>query len=118
LSDTVKQPCRFFCASVSGGAVVQRKQKTGDHTKMKKTAKQKTATLPATLTEAVRQKYHVGNGLPGALKLHPAREYLGGLSVPTMHRLIQRGLLRPCRSLRHLLFSREELDRFIHDGMS
>jgi hypothetical protein len=30
---------------------------------------------------------------PGALKLKPAAEYLGGLSIPTMHRLIKRGLL-------------------------
>jgi hypothetical protein len=52
----------------------------------------------------------------GALKLKPAAEYLGGLSIPTMHRLIQRGLLRPNRSLRHLIFSHEELDRFLRAG--
>jgi hypothetical protein len=28
--------------------------------------------------------------------------YLGGLSVPTMHRLISRGLLKPNHALRHL----------------
>jgi hypothetical protein len=55
---------------------------------------------------------------PGALKLHDARQYLGGLSVPTMHRLIQRGLLKPNRSLRHLLFPVAELDRFLRDGMT
>jgi excisionase family DNA binding protein len=49
----------------------------------------------------------------GALKLKPAAQYLGGLSVPTMHRLIQRGLLRPCRATRHLLFPKKELDRFL-----
>jgi len=49
----------------------------------------------------------------GALKLKEARDYLGGLSVPTMHRLVRRGLLRPNRSLRHLLFTRSELDRFL-----
>ena len=54
---------------------------------------------------------------PGALKLKEACQYLGGLSVPTMHRLICRGLLRPNRALRHLLFSREELDRFLREGM-
>ena len=54
----------------------------------------------------------------GALKLHEAREYLGGLSVPSVHRLIKRGLLHPNRALRHLLFSKAELDRFIRDGMS
>jgi hypothetical protein len=53
----------------------------------------------------------------GALKLKPAAQYLGGLSVPTMHRLIKRGLLRPNRALRHLLFPREELNRFSREGM-
>ena len=52
----------------------------------------------------------------GALKLKEARRYLGGLSIPTMHRLMKRGLLRPNRALRHLLFSREELDRFLRDN--
>jgi Helix-turn-helix domain len=54
----------------------------------------------------------------GALKLKPAAAYLGNLSVPTMHRLIKRGLLRPNRSTRHLLFPVSELDRFLKDGMS
>ena len=54
----------------------------------------------------------------GALKLKEARQYLGGLSTPTIHRLVKRGLLRPNRALRHLLFSREELDRFLREGMT
>jgi hypothetical protein len=54
----------------------------------------------------------------GGFKLKPAAAYLGGLSVPTMHRLIARGLLRPNRSLRHLLFSKTELDRFLREGMA
>jgi hypothetical protein len=54
----------------------------------------------------------------GALKLKEARQYLGGLSTPTIHRLMKRGLLRPNRALRHLLFTREELDRFLREGMS
>ena len=54
----------------------------------------------------------------GGLKLKPAAAYLGGLSVPTMHRLIARGLLRPNRSLRHLLFPKTELDRFLREGMA
>jgi len=54
----------------------------------------------------------------GALKLREARQYLGGLSVPTMHRLIKRGLLRPNRSTRHLLFPVSELDRFLRDGIT
>ena len=54
----------------------------------------------------------------GGFKLKPAAAYLGGLSVPTIHRLITRGLLRPNRSLRHLLFAKSELDRFLREGMS
>jgi hypothetical protein len=53
-----------------------------------------------------------------ALKLRDARVYLGGISVPTGHRLIKRGLLRPNRSTRHLLFPIRELDRFLKDGMT
>jgi hypothetical protein len=52
----------------------------------------------------------------GGLKLKEARHYLGGLSTPTIHRLIKRGLLKPNRCLRHLLFSVEELDRFLRSG--
>jgi hypothetical protein len=54
----------------------------------------------------------------GGLKLKAAAVYLGGLSIPTMHRLMKRGLLHPNRALRLLLFSREELDRFLREGMS
>lgn len=54
--------------------------------------------------------------LSGALKLKPAADYLGGLSIPTMHRLVQRGLLKPNRSLRHLIFPIAELDRFLCEG--
>jgi DNA-binding transcriptional MerR regulator len=54
----------------------------------------------------------------GAMKSRAAREFLGGISTPTLHRLIKRGLLRPNRSTRHLLFTREELDRFLRDGMT
>lgn len=54
----------------------------------------------------------------GALKLKDARQYLGGISVPTMHRLIREGQLRPCRTLRHYLFSIEELSRFLREGQT
>jgi hypothetical protein len=54
----------------------------------------------------------------GGLKLKPAAIYLGGLSVPTMHRLIKRGLLKPNRATRHLLFPLSELERFLKDGMT
>jgi predicted DNA-binding transcriptional regulator AlpA len=70
------------------------------------------------LAELARRR---GQELPptnGALKLKEARAYLGNLSKPTMYRLIKRGLLKPNRSTRYLLFARTELDRFIRDGMS
>jgi DNA-binding transcriptional MerR regulator len=50
--------------------------------------------------------------------MREAREYLGGLSVPTIHRLVKRGLLRPNRATRHLIFLRSDLDRFLRDGMT
>ncbi len=49
----------------------------------------------------------------GALKLRDAAEYLGGVSIITVRRLIKRGLIKPNRALRHLLIPIEELDRFI-----
>jgi hypothetical protein len=52
----------------------------------------------------------------GGLKLKPAADYLGGLSIPTMHRLIRRGLLTPNRSLRHLIIPVTELERFLRQG--
>jgi hypothetical protein len=66
--------------------------------------------------QGARQTFTAASTQPeivGGLKLKPAAAYLGGLSVPTMHRLIARGLLKPNRCLRHLLFSIEELDRFL-----
>jgi hypothetical protein len=55
---------------------------------------------------------------PAAFHLEAARHFLGGLSTYTMHRLIERGLLRPNRSTRHIIFSRRELLRFLEEGMS
>ena len=52
---------------------------------------------------------------PAGFKLRAAAQYLGGLSVPTMHRLMKRGKLKPNRVLRHLIFSKEDLDRFLAD---
>ena len=70
--------------------------------------------MPNTKSAKTKQRDDANNLAPvGALKLTQARQYLGGLSVPTMHRLIQRGLLRPNRALRHLLFPIEELNRFL-----
>jgi len=52
----------------------------------------------------------------GALKLKDAAKYLGGVSVITVRRLIDRGLIKPNRSLRHLLIPISELDRFLAEG--
>ena len=48
-----------------------------------------------------------------ALKLKDAAKYIGGVSDITMRRLIDRGLIKPNRSLRHLLIPIAELDRFL-----
>jgi len=52
----------------------------------------------------------------GALKIKDAAQYLGGVSTVTIHRLIRRGLLKPNRSLRHLLIPLTELNRFLEAG--
>ena len=36
-----------------------------------------------------------------------------GVSVPSVRRLIERGLLRPSRALRHLRISAAEVERFL-----
>jgi len=48
----------------------------------------------------------------GALKLKPAADYLS-VSPITVRRLVDRGLLKPNRATRHLLFPVSELDRFL-----
>jgi len=48
----------------------------------------------------------------GALKLKGTARYLS-VSPVTVRRLVERGLLRPNRSTRHLLFPLRELDRFL-----
>ena len=40
--------------------------------------------------------------------------YLGVTTV-TIDRLTKRGLLRPSRALRHPIFSRDDLDRFLRE---
>jgi excisionase family DNA binding protein len=55
---------------------------------------------------------------PAALKARQAGQFLGGLSVPTIHRMVKRGVLNPVRTGRHLLFPVSELNRFLHDGMT
>jgi len=48
----------------------------------------------------------------GALKLKPAADYLS-VSPVTARRLIKRGLIKPIRSIRHILISVNELNRFL-----
>jgi hypothetical protein len=50
---------------------------------------------------------------PGGLKLKDAATYLGGISTLSLRRLIERGLIKPNRTLRHIIISRAELDRFL-----
>jgi excisionase family DNA binding protein len=52
----------------------------------------------------------------GALKIKEAARYLGGISTVTVRRLIARGLIKPNRTLRHILIPVSELDRFIRTG--
>ena len=53
----------------------------------------------------------------GALKLRQACKYLGGIHPATLRRAIERGLIRPNRKLRHLLFPVDELNRFLEEGI-
>jgi excisionase family DNA binding protein len=50
----------------------------------------------------------------GAFKHKEAAKYLS-VSTWTLMRLVQRGLIRANRSLRHYLYSKEELDRFLRE---
>jgi hypothetical protein len=53
----------------------------------------------------------------GALKLKDAARYLS-ISEVSLYRLVDRGLIRPNRMLRHLLFPISELNRVIEEGMT
>lgn len=55
---------------------------------------------------------------PGIPRLAFSREEAAaalGVSVPTLDRLVQRGLLRPSRALRRPLFSLPEIERFLRE---
>ena len=52
----------------------------------------------------------------GALTLKEAAIYLS-VSPPTIHRLMQRGLIRSNRMTRHHLFPVSELDRALRDNL-
>ena len=38
-----------------------------------------------------------------------------GISMPTLDRLVKRGLIKPSRALRRPLFSRRQLERFLEE---
>ena len=50
--------------------------------------------------------------LIGGLKLKPAARFIG-VSEITLRRLVERGLVRPNRCTRHLIFDIRELQRFL-----
>lgn len=56
----------------------------------------------------------IAKGGVGALKLKEAAKYLS-VSPISVRRLIQRGLIKPNRSLRHILIPVAELDRFLRE---
>jgi excisionase family DNA binding protein len=56
----------------------------------------------------------VNQQLVGALKLRGAAKFLS-VSPVTVRRLVERGLLRPNRTTRHLLFPLRELERFLSE---
>jgi excisionase family DNA binding protein len=53
----------------------------------------------------------------GALKLKEAAEYLGVAPI-SVRRLIERGLIKPNRALRHVIIPVTELDRFLAGGQA
>jgi len=67
---------------------------------------QATITTEASNSSSIQQR--------GALKLRAAARYLS-VSPITVRRLVERGLLRPNRATRHLLFPLRELDRFLSE---
>jgi hypothetical protein len=50
---------------------------------------------------------------PAAFKLKDAAKYVGGLNVVTLRRLIERGEIKRQLSLRHVVISKAELDRWL-----
>jgi hypothetical protein len=54
---------------------------------------------------------------PAALKYPEACRYLGGIHEATLRRMVERGLIRPNKMLRHVLFPVAELNRVLQEGM-
>jgi hypothetical protein len=74
------------------------------------TRRERRPTTPNVLVDLSSAVHHAG-----ALKVKQACQYLGGVSPVTLHRLVRRGLIKPCRATRHLLFPVAELSRFLRD---
>ena len=52
----------------------------------------------------------------GGYKIPAACKYVGGISQITLRRLIKRGLIKPNRTIRHIIIPKSELDRFLEGG--
>ena len=50
---------------------------------------------------------------PGAYKLRDAAKYCGGVHPETLRRAVARGLLKPSRANRHLIFTKVALDEYL-----
>jgi excisionase family DNA binding protein len=51
--------------------------------------------------------------VPAAFRTEEACAYLGHISKQSLYRWVAEGLLHPSRHWRYMLFSREELDKFL-----
>jgi len=65
------------------------------------------------------QESHFATNKPlvAALKYPEACKYLGGIHVATLRRMVDRGLIRPNKMLRCVLFPISELDRALQEGL-
>jgi predicted urease superfamily metal-dependent hydrolase len=77
---------------------------------------QKCATSKRAKQKAPKQSNNTP-AIMGAMKMRDACAYLGGIHPATLRRLIERGLIRPNKVFRHLLFPVDELNRVIREGM-
>ena len=84
--------------------------------KRKKTRRATGAKQVAAANVSVNTPAHVGVPIVGALIMREAAIYLS-VSIPTLIRLMQRGILRSNRMTRHHLFPVAELDRALREGM-
>lgn len=77
-------------------------QKTKKGAKAKRATKKNIASTPAAV---------------GALKTRAACVYLGRIHPATLARLVNRGLIRPNKMLRHNIYPIRELDRYLEAGV-